>query len=92
MKRTIVIIAALFAIVVPTVSFANADINNVTTDGMRGCAMRSESIQQKITRLEKEINKGSSKYSSKQLEGMKANLADASAILGSLTDDTQYQR
>jgi len=92
MKKTIVLISALFAIVVPTASFANADMNMGTKDGMRECSMRPESIQQKITRLEKEINKGSNKYSSKELEGMKANLADANAILGSLTDDSQYQR
>jgi hypothetical protein len=92
MKKSNVIIAALFAIAVPTVSFANADMNMSTNEGMRECTMRSESIQQKIMRLEKEINKGSSKYSSKELEGMKANLADANATLGSLTDDTQYQR
>ena len=92
MKSTNVIIAVLFAIVVPTVSFANTRMNMETKDGMRECTMRSESIQQKIMRLEKEIDKGSSKYSSKELKGMKANLADANATLGSLTDDTQYQR
>ena len=92
MKRTTVIIAALFAVAVSSVSFANAGMKMDTKDGMRECTMQAESIQQKITRLEKEINKGSSKYSSKELEGMKVNLADANAILGSLTDDTQYQR
>ena len=92
MKRTTVLIAALFAVSVSTVSFANAAMNMDAKNGMRECTMQAESIQQKITRLEKEINKGSSKYSSKELERMKVNLADANAILGSLTDDTQYQR
>jgi hypothetical protein len=92
MKRTTVIIAALFAIVVSSVSFANAGMKMETKEGIRECTMRAESSQQKITRLEKEINKGSSKYSSNELEGMKANLADANATLVSLTDDTQYQR
>jgi len=67
-------------------------MNIETKDGMRECTMRAESIQQKIMRLGQEINKGTSKYSSKELERMKANLADANATLGSLTDDTQYQR
>jgi peptidoglycan hydrolase CwlO-like protein len=86
MKRTIVLIAALFTVSVSTVSFANAAMKMDSKDGMRECTMQPESIQQKITRLEKEINKGASKYSSKELAGMQANLADANAILGSLTE------
>jgi len=92
MKRTTVIFAALFAVSVSSISIASAAMTMDAKDGMRGCTMQSESIQQKIVRLEKEINKGSSKYSSKELAGMKANLADANATLGSITDDTQYQR
>jgi len=52
-----------------------------TKDGMRECAMQAETIQQKITRLQSNVDQGSKKYSAKEMKKLKAKLKDANDLL-----------
>ena len=63
-----------------------------TKEGMRECSLQAESIQQKVARLQKEINKGTKKYSAEDLKKLKEKLKDTNDILDSLNNDARYQR
>jgi hypothetical protein len=58
-----------------------------TDEGLRQCALQAETIQQKITRIQAEIGKGSSKYSAAHLKTLKLKLKEANDTL----DDMQKQ-
>lgn len=49
------------------------------------CVLHSESIGNKIERLQSEVKKGSTKYSAEELRKLEATLAEANAMLDSIT-------
>jgi hypothetical protein len=55
-----------------------------TPDGMRECALQAESIQQKVKRLQGEIQKGSKKYSAEDIKKLELKLKEANDLLDSL--------
>lgn len=63
---------------------ADDAIVEIDDEGIRQCALQAESIQQKITRLRAEINKGTDKYSEKELKRLEKQLKDANDILEEL--------
>ena len=52
---------------------------------IKHCAMRSESIDQKIERLQTEIEKGEATYSIEELRKLEAKLNEANYMLDSIT-------
>jgi predicted transcriptional regulator len=55
-----------------------------TKEGMRECALQAESIQQKIKRIQGEIEKGSKKYSAEELKTLETKLKEANDTLDNL--------
>jgi peptidoglycan hydrolase CwlO-like protein len=55
-----------------------------TPDGMRECALQAESIQQKVKRLQGEIQKGSKKYSAEDIKKLEGKLKEANDLLDNL--------
>jgi predicted transcriptional regulator len=55
-----------------------------TKEGLRECAVKAETIQQKITRLETEVAKGTKKYSAKEVNNLAKKLKEANEILDKL--------
>jgi TolA-binding protein len=86
MKKIALFIVALSALSAPVTSFAtnHAAMKMDTTDGMRECALQAESLQQKITRLQSDIKKGSKAYSPEQLKNLNAKLQEANKTLDGL--------
>lgn len=56
----------------------------IQEEGVRECALKAETLQQKIKRLETEIAKGQKKYDANEINKLKANLDDAHKILDQL--------
>ena len=55
-----------------------------TEEGMRQCALQAETIQEKIKRIQGEIEKGSKKYSAEDLKTLEGKLKDANDTLDNL--------
>lgn len=55
-----------------------------TNEGARQCAIQAESIQQKIARIQGEINKGSKKYDAGELKKLENKLKEANELLEGL--------
>jgi mevalonate pyrophosphate decarboxylase len=93
MKKLAVVlmVVGLFG-AMPVLAAEHAGMKMDTKEGMRECAMQAESIQQKIARIEKEINEGSKKYSAKDLKKLKAKLKEANDTLDSISNESGYQR
>lgn len=85
MKRLLVVAMAvgLFG-AMPALADDHAGMKMDTKEGVRQCALASESIQEKIKRLEGEVAKGEKKYSAKELNNLKKKLNEANKILDGL--------
>lgn len=55
-----------------------------TKEGVRECALQAESIQKKISRIQGEVKKGSTKYSAQELKTLEVKLKEANDTLDSL--------
>jgi len=55
-----------------------------TPEGTRECALQAETIQQKIMRIQGEINQGSKKYSAEDLKKLENKLKEANDLLDNL--------
>ena len=55
-----------------------------TSEGVRECALQAETLQQKIKRIQSEIEKGSTKYSAEDLKKLENKLKEANFLLDSL--------
>jgi len=51
---------------------------------VRECALQAETLQQKIKRIQSEIEKGSTKYSAEDLKKLENKLKEANFLLDSL--------
>ena len=85
MKKLVVALIAvgLFG-AMPVLAAEHEGMKMDTTEGMRECALQAESIQQKIQRIQGEINKGSTKYSAEELKKLEGKLKDANDTLDNL--------
>ena len=85
MKKLVLVLMAvgLFG-AMPVLAAEHDGMKMDTKDGMRECALQVESIQQKITRIQGEINKGSKKYSDEELKKLNAKLKEANDTLDNL--------
>jgi len=85
MKKMLVTLMAvgLFG-ALPVLAAENTGMMMETGEGARQCALQAESIQQKIKRLEGEINKGSQKYTAAELKSLNAKLKEADDLLEEL--------
>lgn len=54
-------------------------------EGLRQCAFQAESIQEKISRLQKEIKLGNSVYTADELKRLEDKLKEANRMLEELT-------
>lgn len=85
MKRLLVVAMAvgLFG-AMPAFAADHAGMKMDTSEGVRECALKSESIQEKIKRLETEVAKGEKKYDAKTLKKLQSKLDEANKILDQL--------
>jgi len=85
MKRLLVVAMAvgLFG-AMPAFAADHAGMKMDTKEGVRECALQSESIQEKIKRLETEVAKGEKKYDAKELKKLKQKLDEANKSLEKL--------
>jgi len=65
-------------------AFAGHDDAVVEHEGLRQCALQAETIQQKIHRIQTEINEGSKKYSADDMKKLEEKLKEANELLENL--------
>lgn len=80
-KLTVILMAVGLFGAMPVLAAEHQGMKMDTKDGMRECAMQAETIQQKITRLQSNVDQGSKKYSAKEMKKLKAKLKDANDLL-----------
>lgn len=80
MKRLLVVAMAV-GLFSAMPAFAEHPDMKVQHEGVRQCALKAESIQEKIKRLETEVAKGEKKYDAKELKKLKQKLDDANKTL-----------
>ena len=82
MKKTVLLllIAGLFA-AMPVVAAEDESAG----EHVQRCVLQSEAIDKKIDRLQKEIKSGKTNYSAEELRKLEAKLAEANAMLDSIT-------
>lgn len=85
MKKSILmlLVAGLFAAMPVLAAEGHNDM--AAKECIQRCAMQSESIVQKIERLQNEIKKGKTTYSAEELRKLEAKLKEANALLDDLT-------
>ncbi|MBT0663042.1 hypothetical protein KI809_01910 [Geobacter pelophilus] len=82
MKRLLVVVMAvgLFG-AMPAFAADHAGMKMDTSEGVRECALKAETIQEKIKRLETEVANGDKKYDAKVLKKLKQKLDEANKDL-----------
>jgi len=83
-KLLVVAMAAGLFAAMPAFAADHADMKMDTKEGVRECALKAESIQEKIKRLETEVAKGEKKYNAKELKKLEKKLKEANEILDQL--------
>ena len=68
----------------PVLAADHAGMKMDHTEGMRECALQAESLQQKIARIQSNLNDGSRKYTAKELKKLNAQLAETNKTLDGL--------
>lgn len=88
MKRLLVILVAvgLFG-AMPVLAAEHDKHENKSAECIKACALQTESLQEKIDRIQKEIEDGSQKYSPEELKKLQRILEDANKTL-----DEMYKR
>lgn len=86
MKRLVLVLMAvgLFG-AMPAFAADHEGMKMETSEGLRECALKAESIQEKVKRLEAEVAKGETKYNAKDLKKLKGKLDDANKLLDNIT-------
>lgn len=82
MKRLLVILMAvgLFG-AMPALAAEHEGMKMDTQEGVRECALKAESLQEKIKRLDTEVKKGEKKYDADTLNKLKVKLDEANKLL-----------
>lgn len=83
MKRLLVVAMAI-GLFGAMPAFAEHPENKIQHEGVRECALKAETIQEKIKRLETELAKGEKKYDAKELKKLEKKLKEANEILDQL--------
>jgi flagellar biosynthesis/type III secretory pathway chaperone len=85
MKKSILMlmVAGLFA-AMPVMAAEQSHSEMEARECIQRCAMQSESIVQKIERLQNEIKKGKTTYSVEELRKLEAKLKEANDLLNDL--------
>lgn len=78
MKKLILVMMAvgMFS-AMPVLADENSDKKMNVGDDVRQSALKAETIQEKIIRIQGEINKGSTKYTAEELKKLNAELKEA---------------
>lgn len=86
MKKSVLMlmVVGLFA-AMPVLAAEQAHNEMEAKECIQRCAMQSESIVQKIERLQNEIKKGKTTYSVEELRKLEAKLKEANALMDDLT-------
>ncbi len=87
MKKLVLVIAALFTMAVAGPAFA-AEMTKEAKDecllASKDCANETNSIQQKIKKLNAEIKKGTKVYSAEEIKKLNAKLKEAEDFLDTI--------
>ena len=87
MKKIAVLMIAAFSMSVAVPVFAaemTKEQKNECLLASKGCAGQADTIQQKIKKLEAEVNKGTKVYSADEIKKLNAKLKEANDLLDSL--------
>lgn len=85
MKKSLVMLMVLGLFgAMPVLAADHSGMKMDTSEGVRECAVKAESIQEKIKRLEAEVAKGEKKYDAKELKKLKQKLDEANKSLEKL--------
>lgn len=84
-KLALVVVMSMALFGATAVFAADHGMKGDNAEGARQCALQAESIQEKISRLQTEINKGTKVYSTKELKRLENKLKEANKILEDLT-------
>ena len=84
MKKLVMVMMAVGMFSAMPVLAVESDMKMNVGDDVRQCAVQAETIQQKIARIQDEINKGSTKYTAEELKKLKAKLKEANDTLDEL--------
>lgn len=80
-KLAVVLMAVGMFGAMPVLAAEHEGMKMDTKDGMRDCAVQAETIQQKIARLQSNMDQGAKKYSAKEMKKLKAKLNEANELL-----------
>jgi peptidoglycan hydrolase CwlO-like protein len=87
MKKIAVLMIAVFSMAVAVPAFA-AEMTKGQKDqcllASKGCAAQVDTIQEKIKKLQAEVNKGSRTYSADEIKKLNAKLKEAEDLLDTL--------
>jgi cytochrome c556 len=84
LAAVVLMAVALFG-AMPVFAAEHSGMMMATKEGLRECALQSETIGQKISRLETEVAKGEKNYSAKEIKNLEQKLKEANKILDKLT-------
>lgn len=85
MKKAALVVMAAFVMTNSTLAFAMEDMNkNECLTISKNCKDEVDSIQQKITKLNAEIKKGTKVYTPEELKALHQKLKDINAALKAL--------
>ena len=86
MKKSVLLllVAGLFA-ATPVLAVGKDSGQQMAGEHVQRCVLQNEAIGEKIQRLQNEIKEGKKTYSAEELRKLEAKLAEANAMLDSLT-------
>lgn len=86
MKRSVLllVVAGLFA-ATPVLAIGKDSGQPMAGEHVQRCVLQNEAIGEKIQRLQQEIKEGKRTYSDEELRKLEAKLAEANAMLDSIT-------
>ena len=87
MKKIVVLMIAVFSMSVAVPVFAaemTKEQKNECLLASKGCAGQADTIQQKIKKLQAEVNKGTKVYSADEIKKLNAKLKEANDLLDGL--------
>lgn len=84
-KLALVLMSVALFGVLPAFGADDSIMQKQREEGLRQCAFQAESIQEKISRLQKEIKMGKSVYTADELKRLEDKLKEANRMLEELT-------
>jgi len=84
-KLALVLMSMALLGALPAFAVDDSIMQKQREEGLRQCAFQAESIQEKISRLQKEIKLGKSVYTADELKRLEDKLKEANKLLEELT-------